>query len=96
MRTAGRKTSSQTSAYYRLGGGRAKRDIMVGHLKVAYQNVCKSSTNANTFLQWCWERKVDIVFIGKRWWSGEIKSSTTAMDLHLDAVPWLATKRDPR
>ena len=49
---------------------------MVGHLKVVYQNVCKSSTNAHTFLQWCWERKVDIVFIGKPWRSGEIKSSS--------------------
>ena len=49
---------------------------MVGHLKVAYQNVCKSSTNAHTFLQWCWERKVDIVFIGEPWRSGEIKSSS--------------------
>ena len=49
---------------------------MVEHLKVAYQNVCKSSTNAHTFLQWCWERKVDIVFIEEPWQSREIKSSS--------------------
>ena len=49
---------------------------MVGHLKVAYQNVCKGSDNAHTFLQWCWEKKVDIVFIGEPWRSGDIKSNS--------------------
>ena len=42
---------------------------------MAYQNVYKGSDNAHTFLQWCWERKVDIVFIGEPWRSGDIKSS---------------------
>ena len=42
-----------------------KKKKMIGHLKVAYQNVCKGSDNAHTFLQWCWEKKVDIVFIGE-------------------------------
>ena len=37
--------------------------------------MCKGSGNAHTFLQWCWERKVDIVFIGEPWMSGDIKSS---------------------
>ena len=49
---------------------------MVGHLKVAYQNVCKSGTNTCIFLQWYWERKVDIVFIGEPWRSREIKSGS--------------------
>ena len=49
---------------------------MVRPLKVAYQNVYKESDNAHTFLQWCWEKKVDIVFIGEPWRSGDIKSSS--------------------
>ena len=47
---------------------------MVGHtIKVAYQNVCKGSDNAHTFLEWCWMNKVDIIFIGEPWRSGDIK-----------------------
>ena len=38
--------------------------------------MCKGSDNAHTFLQWCWERKVDIAFIGEPWRSGDIKSSS--------------------
>ena len=38
--------------------------------------MCKGSDNAHTFLQWCWERKVDIVFIGEPWRSGDIRSSS--------------------
>ena len=49
---------------------------MVGHLKVAYRNVCKGSDNADTCLHWCWHRKVDIVFIGEPWRSGDIQSSS--------------------
>ena len=49
---------------------------MVGHIKVAYQNVCKGSDNAHTFLQWCWKRKVDIVSIGEPWRSGDKRSSS--------------------
>ena len=57
---------------------------MVGHLKVAYQNVCKGSDNAHTFLQWCWEMKVDIAFISKTCRSGDMKSSSfmDGMQLH--------------
>ena len=36
--------------------------------------MCKGSDNAHTFLQWCWERKVNIVFIAEPWRSGDIKS----------------------
>ena len=38
--------------------------------------MCKGSDNAHTFLQWYWERKVDIVFIGEPCRSGDIKSSS--------------------
>ena len=46
-------------------GGKVAQLNMVGHLKVAYQNVFKGGDNAYTFLQWCWEKKVDISFIGE-------------------------------
>ena len=42
---------------------------------MAYQNVCKGSQNAHTFLQWCWEKRIDIVFIGEPWRSAEIKNA---------------------
>ena len=49
---------------------------MVGHtIKVAYQNVCKGSQNAHTFLQLCWENRIDIVFVGELWRSAEIKNA---------------------
>ena len=38
--------------------------------------MCKGSDNAHTFLQWYWEKKVDIVFIGGPWRSGDIKSGS--------------------
>ena len=38
--------------------------------------MCKGSDYAHTLLQWCWEKKVDIVFIGEAWRSGDIKSSS--------------------
>ena len=46
--------------------------------------MCKGSDNAHTFLQWCWEKKVNIVFIGEAWRSGDIKSSNfkDGMQLH--------------
>ena len=47
---------------------------MVGHIKVVYQNVYKGSDNAYTFLQWCWEEKADIVFIGEPWRGADIGS----------------------
>ena len=61
---------------YGLGGGTISQFNMVGHFKVAYQNVCKGSDKAHTFLQWCWEKKVDIAFIGESWRRGDIKSSS--------------------
>lgn len=60
----------------RLGGGTTSQFSMVGHLKVAYQNMCKGSDNIQTFPQWCWESKVDIAFIGELWRSGDIESSS--------------------
>ena len=61
---------------YGLGGGTIGQFNMVGQLKLAYQNVCKWSDNAHTFLQWCWEKRVDIGFLGEPWRSGDIKSSS--------------------
>ena len=29
--------------------------------------------NAHTFLQWSWEKRIDIVFIGEPWRSGDIE-----------------------
>ena len=49
---------------------------MIGHtIKVAYQNMYKGCQNAHTFLQWCWEKRIDIVFIGEPWRSAEIKNA---------------------
>ena len=75
---------STNTTDYALGGGTISQFNMVGHLKVAYQNACKGSENTNTFLQWCWEKKVDIAFIGEPWRSGDIKSSSfkDGMQLH--------------
>ena len=67
---------STSTTDYRLGGGTISQFNMVGHLKVAYPNVCKGSDNEHTFLQWCWEKKVDISFIGEPWRSGDIKSTS--------------------
>ena len=47
---------------------------MVGHvIKVAYQNMCMGSDNEHTFLEWGWMNKIDIIFIGELWRSGDIK-----------------------
>ena len=67
---------STSTTDYGLGSGTISQFNMVGHLKVGYQNVCKGSDNAHTFLQWCWEKKVDIAFMGEPWRSGDIKSSS--------------------
>ena len=36
-------------------------------IKIAYQNVGESAENANVFLKWCAEEKIDIGFIGEKW-----------------------------
>ena len=36
-------------------------------IKIAYQNVGGSAENANVFLEWCGEEKIDIGFIGEKW-----------------------------
>ena len=59
-----------------MGGRELHRSEMVGHtIKVAYQIEGKGSQNAHTFLQWCWEKRSDIVFIGEPWRSAEIKNA---------------------
>ena len=48
------------------------------------KNEKKRSDNVHTFLQWCWEKKVDILFIGELWRSRDSKSSSfkDGMQLH--------------
>ena len=47
---------------------------MVGYtIKVVYHNVGKGSDNAHIFLEWGWIKKIDIIFIGEPWRSGDTK-----------------------
>ena len=47
-------------------------------LKIAYQNVGGSAENANVFLEWCAEKKIDIGFIGK---NRKIRTITHSFDM---------------
>ena len=66
---------------------------MVGTIKVAYQNVCKGSDNAHTFLEWCWEEKVDIDFIGEPWRSGSINDAEFKDGIQIHDAFVLGSKR---
>ena len=50
---------------------------MVGHLKVAYQNVGVGLVNIHAYLQRCFEKSVQIAFVGECWKNKEGTATTT-------------------
>jgi len=36
-------------------------------LRVGYQNVCNSSINTHTLLEWAFGKEIDILFVGEMW-----------------------------